>query len=89
MISDSRSVCVVSQIVLPVLRAVSTIQRSRELRMFSRFGQSSYSAQNEGDVHPSIYRLALLLSQFKILGSNARCVAMLTAFKQVLSLSSF
>ena len=36
-------------------------------------------------IHPSILRLALLYADFKIVGANARCLAMLEAFKDVIS----
>ena len=36
------------------------------------------------DVHPAILRLGLKYSEGTIRGANARCVAMLTAFKAVL-----
>ncbi|MBW0482777.1 hypothetical protein O181_022492 [Austropuccinia psidii MF-1] len=35
-------------------------------------------------LHPSILRLAQLYAQFKIVGSNARCMSMLEAFKHVI-----
>ncbi|KAI8447869.1 hypothetical protein BY996DRAFT_6433480 [Phakopsora pachyrhizi] len=35
-------------------------------------------------LHPSILRLARLYAEFKIVGSNARCLAMLEAFKPVI-----
>ncbi|KAH9816779.1 hypothetical protein DFH28DRAFT_964447 [Melampsora americana] len=35
-------------------------------------------------LHHSILRLAQLYAQFKIVGSNARCIAMLEAFKEVI-----
>jgi translation initiation factor eIF-2B subunit delta len=35
------------------------------------------------DVHPAILALGLQMSSYEICGSNARCVAMLLAFKQV------
>lgn len=34
-------------------------------------------------IHPSILRLALHYADFKIVGANARCIAMLEAFKEV------
>jgi translation initiation factor 2B subunit (eIF-2B alpha/beta/delta family) len=36
-------------------------------------------------IHPSVLRLALQYADFKIVGANARCVAMLEAFKDVRS----
>ncbi|KAF8901651.1 initiation factor 2 subunit family-domain-containing protein [Gymnopilus junonius] len=60
-------------------------QVSHGLRIFSHFGQPKpVSHTVKGDIHPEIIRLALLFSEFKISGANARCIAMLTAFKQVI-----
>ncbi|KAL9546024.1 hypothetical protein MBANPS3_006859 [Mucor bainieri] len=36
------------------------------------------------DLHPAVLSLALLFSQYKITGSNARCVAVLETFSQVI-----
>lgn len=36
------------------------------------------------DLHPAVLSLALLFSQYKIVGSNARCVAVLETFSQVI-----
>lgn len=64
-------------------------QVSHGLRIFSHFGQPKPIGHTvKGDIHPAIIRLGLLFSEFKICGSNARCIAMLTAFKQV-SISPF
>lgn len=60
----------------------SSVQ-SHGLRIFSHFGQPKPTAQVKGDIHPAIIRLGLLFSEFKICGANARCIATLTAFKQV------
>ncbi|TFY77630.1 hypothetical protein EWM64_g6383 [Hericium alpestre] len=58
--------------------------RSRGLRIFSHFAlQKTSSHVVKGDVHPAVVRLGLLFSEFKICGANARCIATLTAFKQV------
>ena len=56
---------------------------SHGLRIFSHFGQPKSVALVKGDIHPSIIRLGLLFSEFKIAGANARCIATLIAFKQV------
>lgn len=37
------------------------------------------------NIHPSIIRLALQYAEFKVVGSNARCIAMLEALKDVRS----
>lgn len=42
------------------------------------------SQRNNPVLHHSILRLAQLYAQFKIVGSNARCMAMLEAFKHVI-----
>jgi translation initiation factor eIF-2B subunit delta len=56
---------------------------SHGLRIFAHFGQPKPVGHTvKGDIHPAIIRLGLLFSDFKICGSNARCIAMLTAFKQ-------
>jgi translation initiation factor eIF-2B subunit delta len=73
--------------------AVSTedpaIMQSHGLRIFSHFGQPKPVVQVKGDIHPSIIRLGLLFSEFKIVGANARCIATLTAFQQVSSIMLF
>ena len=44
----------------------------------------SHSAKlSTANIHPSILRLALQYSEFKVVGANARCIAMLEAFKDV------
>ena len=44
----------------------------------------SHSAKSStANLHPSIIRLALQYSEFKVVGANARCIAMLEAFKDV------
>ncbi len=60
-----------------------SMRQSHGLRIFSHFGQPKPIAQAKGDIHPAIIRLGLLFSEFKICGANARCIATLTAFKQV------
>jgi translation initiation factor eIF-2B subunit delta len=62
----------------------SSKQTSHGLRIFSHFGQPKPAGHTvKGDIHPAIIRLGLLFSEFKICGANARCIAMLLAFKQV------
>lgn len=57
---------------------------SRGLQIFSHFGLPKTSGHTlKGDIHPAIVRLALLFSEFRICGANARCIATLTAFKMV------
>ncbi|GAA5976869.1 hypothetical protein JCM10908_005656 [Rhodotorula pacifica] len=46
----------------------------------------SHSAKlSTANIHPSILRLALQYSEFKVVGANARCIAMLEAFKDIIS----
>ncbi|KAF8629742.1 hypothetical protein AX15_003300 [Amanita polypyramis BW_CC] len=59
--------------------------KSRGLKIFSHFGLPKTVGHGvKGDVHPAVVRLALLFSEFKICGANARCIATLTAFKTVI-----
>ena len=55
----------------------------RGLRIFSHFGAPKPPAITKGDIHPAVIRLGLQFAEFKITGANARCIAMLTAFKTV------
>ncbi|KAL4075754.1 eukaryotic translation initiation factor 2B delta subunit [Scleroderma citrinum] len=59
-------------------------EAARGLRIFSHFGLPKSPSVTKGDVHPAIIRLGLQFSDFKITGANARCVAMLNAFKTVI-----
>ncbi|KIJ26980.1 hypothetical protein M422DRAFT_785060 [Sphaerobolus stellatus SS14] len=61
-------------------------QQTRGLRIFSHFGvpRDTKTLKLKGTtIHPAIIRLGLQFSEFKIVGANARCVAMLNAFKTV------
>jgi len=61
-----------------------TSSKSHGLRIFTHFGQPKPVGHVvKGDIHPAVIRLGLLYSEFKICGANARCIAMLTSFKQV------
>ncbi|KAI8366754.1 uncharacterized protein BYT42DRAFT_504900 [Radiomyces spectabilis] len=42
------------------------------------------TAASSGDLHPAVIALGLYFSEFKIVGSNARCVAMLETFAKVI-----
>ncbi|RXW21189.1 hypothetical protein EST38_g4673 [Candolleomyces aberdarensis] len=54
-------------------------------RIFTHFGlPKSIGHTVKGDIHPAVVRLGLLFSEFKICGANARCIATLTAFKNVI-----
>lgn len=58
-------------------------------RIFTHFGlPKSIGHTVKGDIHPAVVRLGLLFSEFKICGANARCIATLTAFKNVCPPSS-
>ncbi|KAF9534949.1 eukaryotic translation initiation factor 2B delta subunit [Crepidotus variabilis] len=59
-------------------------RQSHGLRIFTHFGQPKPIIAVKGEIHPAIVRLGLLFSEFKICGANARCIATLTAFKQVI-----
>ncbi|KAG6849662.1 hypothetical protein H0H93_006504 [Arthromyces matolae] len=62
---------------------------SRGLRIFSHFGLPKPLGHTiKGDIHPEVIRLGLLFSEFRICGSNARCIATLTAFKSITHLVS-
>ncbi|TFY54547.1 hypothetical protein EVG20_g9660 [Dentipellis fragilis] len=58
---------------------------SHGLRIFSHFALQKIATHvAKGDVHPSIVQLGLMFSEFKICGANARCIATLSAFKEVI-----
>lgn len=61
----------------------ATGDKARGIRIFSHFGLPKPASVSKGDIHPTIIRLALQFSNFKITGANARCIATLTAFKTV------
>lgn len=65
--------------------AVTLDPAARGLRIFSHFAlQRPTPSTAKGDVHPAIVRLGLLFSSFRISGANARCIATLSAFKDVI-----
>ncbi|KAF5331531.1 hypothetical protein D9611_007663 [Ephemerocybe angulata] len=54
-------------------------------RIFTHFGLPKPIGHTvKGDIHPAVVRLGLSFSEFKICGANARCIATLTAFKNVI-----
>lgn len=55
----------------------------RGLRIFSHFGAPKPPIITKGDIHPAVIRLGLQFAEFKVTGANARCIAMLSAFKTV------
>ncbi|CAI5719596.1 unnamed protein product [Hyaloperonospora brassicae] len=67
-------------------------QAQKQVEMFSHLPQyereSSLSLNvgfsNKEEVHPAVLALGLKYAEKKISGSNARCVAMITAFQQVI-----
>ena len=63
--------------------SVQLDETPRGLRIFSHFGTPKPPAITKGDIHPVVVRLGLQFAEFKITGANARCIAMLSAFKTV------
>lgn len=62
------------------------LQLFLHLDLPSHSSQLSHSSKSStSNIHPSIIRLALQYSEFKIVGANARCIAMLEALKDVSS----
>lgn len=57
----------------------------KQVRLFSHlYGQPRrHNIVGAKDIHPAILALGLQMSSYEICGSNARCVAMLLAFKSV------
>ncbi|TFK27009.1 translation initiation factor eIF2B delta subunit [Coprinopsis marcescibilis] len=54
-------------------------------RIFTHFGLPKPIGHTiKGDIHPAVVRLGLMFSEFRICGANARCIATLTAFKNVI-----
>jgi translation initiation factor eIF-2B subunit delta len=64
-----------SHTIVPGLPTTSSILRP----------QNPGQLSNTAHIHPSISRLGKQYAQFKIIGSNARCRAMLQAFKDVIA----
>jgi translation initiation factor eIF-2B subunit delta len=72
-------------------RAILELKESeKQVALFSHLRQVDRRALEDGvgvtpkmDVHPAIMRLGLKLADGTITGSNARCLAMLIAFKEV------
>lgn len=64
--------------------ASDPLQLFLHLDLPSHSSQLSHSSKSStSNIHPSILRLALQYSEFKIVGANARCIAMLEALKDV------
>ncbi|GAA6034322.1 hypothetical protein JCM8097_002667 [Rhodosporidiobolus ruineniae] len=63
-----------------------TLQPFLHLDLPAPSSSLSHSAKSStANIHPSILRLALQYSEFKVVGANARCIAMLEAFKDIIS----
>ncbi|BGP46837.1 hypothetical protein JCM10450v2_002687 [Rhodotorula kratochvilovae] len=66
--------------------ASDTLQPFLHLDLPQPSSSLSHSAKSStANLHPSIIRLALQYSEFKVVGANARCIAMLEAFKDIIS----
>lgn len=66
--------------------AADPLQPFLHLDLPSSSSQLSHSSKaSTANIHPSIIRLALQFAEFKVVGANARCIAMLEAFKDVRS----
>ncbi|GAA5969668.1 hypothetical protein JCM11641_007998 [Rhodosporidiobolus odoratus] len=63
-----------------------TLQPFLHLDLPAPSSSLSHSAKSStANIHPSVIRLALQYSEFKVVGANARCIAMLEAFKDVIA----
>ncbi|BGP14698.1 hypothetical protein JCM10213_006222 [Rhodosporidiobolus nylandii] len=63
-----------------------TLQPFLHLDLPAPSSSLSHSAKSStANIHPSILRLALQYSEFKVVGANARCITMLEAFKDIIS----
>ncbi len=63
-------------------------ERTKRVALFSHLysGPRRTTIAGAGkDVHPAVLSLGIQISNYTIIGSNARCVAMLLAFKKVIS----
>lgn len=75
--------------VVPMTQQQQSQRKTKEVGLFGHL-YTSASKKNtmEGvskEVHPAVLALGLQMSSFTVCGSNARCVAMLLAFKKVTS----
>eukprot|EP01102_Stenamoeba_stenopodia_P001437 TRINITY_DN11250_c0_g1_i1.p1 TRINITY_DN11250_c0_g1~~TRINITY_DN11250_c0_g1_i1.p1 ORF type:complete len:511 (-),score=129.22 TRINITY_DN11250_c0_g1_i1:38-1570(-) len=70
---------------LPLFSHLPQYERNNHLSAAVGFNpnKSSTDVTNNSFIHSSILRLGLKYADGQILGSNARCIAMLTAFKDV------
>ena len=74
--------------VVPMTQQQQPQRKTKEVGLFGHL-YTSASKRNtmEGvskEVHPAVLALGLQMSSFTVCGSNARCVAMLLAFKKVI-----
>lgn len=74
----------------PVEAAAPAVEAPNPLQLFlhldspSTTSSLSHSSKaSTSNIHPSIIKLALQYAEFRIVGANARCIAMLEAFKDV------
>lgn len=62
-------------------------QRRHQTRIFAHFAvpkkEGGIGVGIKGEIHPAIVRLGRQFADMKIVGANARCLAMLVAFKTV------
>lgn len=62
-------------------------QRRHQTRIFAHFAvpkkEGGIGVGIKGEIHPAIIRLGRQFADMKIVGANARCIAMLVAFKTV------
>ena len=72
----------------PVSKAQETLEEDNRVPLLEHlYGHPRRTtiAGASKDVHPSVLALGLQIGAYEICGSNARCVAMLLVFKQVIS----
>lgn len=68
-------------------RTGSDLDTSRRITLFDHLGKHGHTstANAPKEVHPEVLSLGLRMSSYRVLGSSARCKAMLEAFKKVIS----
>jgi translation initiation factor eIF-2B subunit delta len=75
--------------VVPMTQQQQPQRKTKEVGLFGHLYTSATKRNTmEGvskEVHPAVLALGLQMSSFTVCGSNARCVAMLLAFKKVLT----
>lgn len=82
-----------SGIVVSIDKTDLEAQRRHQTRIFAHFAASKkegrIGAGIKGEIHPAIVRLGRQFADMKIVGANARCIAMLIAFKTVRMIGRF